>query len=157
MPGGRHIVREAVAHFGDLTRYRDHPAQEGVLLDDAGIARGVGRRRGVGLQGDQGGEATDRLQKSGPGQLVGDGDRVGGLSPGVEGGDGVEDVAVSRLVEVVHATRLDGRGDGVTGEQHGAEQRLLGIQVVGRDPSGPRSRLRSSPSVLNHLHHAGST
>jgi hypothetical protein len=34
-------------------------------------------------------------------QLVGDRDRVGRLAPAVQGGDGVEHVGVSRLVEVV--------------------------------------------------------
>ena len=75
-------------------------------------------------------------------QHLGDGDGVDRLAPAVEPADGVEDVAVGRLVEVVaDEADLGGGGDGVLRQQHGAEQRLLGREVVGRDPrSTPRGR-----------------
>ena len=101
------------------------------------------------------GQSADGLEQAGPGQLVGDRDRVGRLPPAVQGGDGVEDVAVGGLVEVVGTAGLYRGGDGVAGQQHGAEQRLLGIQVVRRDAGGARAH--SSPGVLDRLHHEGFT
>ena len=79
---------------------------------------------------------ADGVEQSGPAELVGHGDRVGRLALGVQGADGVEDVAVGGLVEVVGRAALDAGGDGVAAEQHGAEQGLLGLEVVGRDPAG---------------------
>ena len=65
--GGGDVVGNAVAHLGDLAGHRDQPAQEGVLLDDAGVAGGVGGRRRVGLQGDQRRQAADRRRAGRPG------------------------------------------------------------------------------------------
>ena len=115
-----HVVGHAVAHLGDLAGDGDEPAQQGVLLHDPGVAGRVGRGRRVGLQRDQCGQAADRLEQAGTGQLVGDGDGIGRLAPAVQGGDGVEDVAVGRLVEVVGGAGLHRGGDGVAGQQHGA-------------------------------------
>ena len=43
-----------------------------------------------------------------------------------------------RLVEVVgQQVQLGYRGDGIPGEQHGSEDRLLGLEVVRRDPTPP--------------------
>ena len=67
-------------------------------------------------------------------QLLGHRHRVGRLAGAVERADGVVDVAVGRTVEVVDRHRLDRGGDGVAAQQHGAQQRLLGLEVVGRDP-----------------------
>ena len=136
--GPRDVVGQAVADLGDVAGDGDEAAEEGVLLDDAGVAAGVADGRGARLQGDEDGRAPHRLQQVGPGQLVGHRDRVGRLALGVEGGDGVVDVAVGRLVEVVGVELdLDRGHDGVAAEEHGAEQGLLGLEVVGRD-AGPR-------------------
>src|SRR5438045_2021049 len=80
------------------------------------------------------GLAADGVERSGPSQLLGDGDRVGGLARAVERGDGLEDVGVRRLVEVVDADRFYRGCDRVLRQQHRAEQRLLGLQVVRRYP-----------------------
>ena len=97
------VVGQVVAELGDLAGHADQPAQQGVLLDDAGVAAGVGGRRRVGLQRDRVGRAADGVEQAGPAQLVGHRDRVGRLARGVQRADGVEDVAVGRLVEVVGA------------------------------------------------------
>ena len=136
------VVGHVVAELGDLAGDADEPPQQRVLLDDPGVAGGVGRGRRRGLEVDQGAGAADGLEQAGPPQLVGDGDGVGRLALGVERGDGVEDVAVGRLVEVVDGDDLDGRRDGVARQQHGPEQRLLGLEVVGRDPARGRSGRR---------------
>jgi hypothetical protein len=47
--------------------------------------------------------------------------------------DGVEDVRVRGLVEVVGPHHTGRRGDRLGLEHHCAEQRLLGREVVGRD------------------------
>jgi hypothetical protein len=104
-----------------------------VLLDDAGVAGGVGggRRRRHDLH--QRAVATDHVEHAGPAQLVGHGDRVDRLTAGVEGVDGVEDVGVGRLVEVVGPDHAGGVGDGLLVEHHRPEQRLLGLEVVRGD------------------------
>ena len=86
---------------------------------------------------------ADRLQQAVAPELVGHGDGVDGLAGRVKGMDGVEDVRVRRLVEVVGPHDAGGRGDGLGLEHHRPEQRLLGREVVGRDrgcrvPAGGR-------------------
>ena len=81
--------------------------------------------------------AADRVEQSGAPELVGDRDRVGRFTLAVERFDRLEDVAVRGLVEVVGPARLEGGRDRVARQQHRTEQRLLGLQVVRRDPAGP--------------------
>ena len=108
--------------------------QERVLLDDAGVALRVGGGRGGRLEVDQRGHAPHRVEQAGPPQLVGDGDGIGGLAGRREVGDGLEDVPVSRLVEIGGGEHLRRHRDGVFRQEHGAEQRLLGLEVVRRNP-----------------------
>ena len=77
---------------------------------------------------------TDPGQVTALGQLVGDGDRVGGLPAAEEVEHGIEDQLVRRAVEVVRLDRLEVLGDRVLVEQHRAEHRLLGVEVLRRDP-----------------------
>ncbi len=132
--GGGHVVGDAVAHFGDFARHRYHPAQEGVLLHDPGVSARIRGGRRVGLQRHEGGQATRRVEQPGPAQFVAHRHRVGRLTLVVQDVDGLEDVGMGRLVEVLRPACLHGRGDGVARQEHGPEQGLLGIQVVGRDP-----------------------
>ncbi len=100
-----------------------------------------------GLEGDEGGGTADGVEQPGSPQLLGDGDRVGGLAGGRQRGDGLEDVAVGRLVEVLGVEDLRGDGDGVLGEEHRPEEGLLGLEVVGRGP--PRSgRARNGTGLV---------
>jgi hypothetical protein len=55
-----------------------------------------------------------------------------GLALAVQVDDDVEDRLVGRLVEVGRAHDLDDVGDGVLGQQHAAEHRLLGGDVLRR-------------------------
>ena len=121
---------------------RDEPAQQGQLLDDPGVAAGGGGGRGAGLQGDEQRRAADGVEQLVAAQDVGDGDGVDRVAPAVERQDGVEDVAVGRLVEVVAGDAgLGGHRDGVAGEQHGPQQRLFGIEVVRAGPGRQRPAL----------------
>src|SRR6185437_3911354 len=102
--------------------------------DDPRVVAGV-RRRGHG--GDERVEVrgpADAGQFAAPGQLVGDGDGVGGLTARVE----VEDRLVHQLVRWAVVIRrpddLDDVGDGVLRQQHAAQDALLSGDVVGRHP-----------------------
>jgi hypothetical protein len=105
--------------------------------------------------------AADLVEQAGAAQLVGDGDRVGRRARGVEGPHGIEDVLVGRAVEVLGAQPLlADRTDGVARQQQGAEDGLLGLQVVGRHPPGARAArlLAVSPdpstaTAVPPLHH----
>jgi hypothetical protein len=147
-----HVFRHAVADLGDLAGHADEPAQQGVLLDDAGVAGGVGGGRGGGHDVDQHLVAAHRVEQAVAPQLVGHRDRVDWLAAGVEGVDGVEDVGVGRLVEVVGPQDAGGDGDRLGLEHHGAEQRLFSLEVVGRDASTPggAGRLRRGGHVGDH-------
>jgi len=46
-----------------------------------------------------------------------------------------EVMAVGGLVEVLGVADLHGDGDGIPRQEHGAEQRLLGFQIVGWYPA----------------------
>ena len=74
--------------------------------------------------------AAGPLQLAGLGELVGDGDDVGGLAVRVQREDRVEDDLVLGNVEVDAADGLDDVGDRVLAEQHAAERALLGEQIV---------------------------
>ena len=128
------VVERLVAQLCDLVGGGDQAPQQRLLLDDAGVVLGVGDRRGPGLERDQRGRTAHGVEHAGRGELLGHGDRVHALSGAVEGLDRREDVAVRRLVEVVLGDDVRHRRDGVLGQQHGAEERLLGIDAVGRDP-----------------------
>ena len=122
-----------------------------MLLDDPGIAAGVGGGRRVGLEGDQRGRPPDGLEQPSSAALIGHGDGVGRLSLAVEGADRFEDVTVSRFVEIVGRTHLHRRRDGVTRQEHGADQALLGLQVVGWYPT-PAPSLAAA-NVVEGLDH----
>ena len=119
------------------------------------------------MSGVQVGLAADPLQVAALGQLVGDGDRVGRLAAAVEVEDRVVDQLVGGPVEVGAAQSLDAVGDRVLGQQHAAEDGLLGVDVLRGNPlvaAGVRrrqSRTRScstpqeTPAQLPVLNDAG--
>ena len=80
---------------------------------------------------------ADRVEQVSAPQLLCDSDRVDRLAGAVQRGDGLEDVTVRRLVEVVAGHDLDGRRHRGGRQQHRAEQRRLCIEVVGRNPTDP--------------------
>ena len=129
------VVGLAVGQLGDVACDVDQAPQDRRVLHDAGVVGGVrDRRRGV-LQGVQRLHAADLLEQPSPAQFVGDGDRVGGRACRVKGADGVEEMLVSRFVEVVGPEALLADGtDRVAREQQRAEHRFLGLQVVRRQP-----------------------
>ena len=86
-------------------------------------------------------------------QFVGNGRGVGTLAPGVQRADGVEYVRVARLVEIVGRDVSLERGSHRVGrQQHRAQERLLGLQVVRGDPGAGSASLRAT-GVVDRLHH----
>ncbi len=140
-----HVVGHRVPDLGYLAPDLDQPAQQGVLLDDAGVAPGIG---GGGRGGEDLAEhrrTTHGVEQARPSKLVGDGHRVHRLAGGVEGVDGVEHVTVRGLVEVRCRDDPGRGGDRLGRQQHGPEQRLLCTEVVGRHP--PRTRTEGGCSL----------
>jgi len=78
------------------------------------------------------GRAAEPDQLTAPLQLRGHRDGDGGLAAAVEIEDAVVDRLVRGTVEVVRAQDLDDVGDRVLGQQHPAEDGLLGRQVLRR-------------------------
>jgi iron complex transport system ATP-binding protein len=83
--------------------------------------------------------APDLFQHATAPELLDGGDRVDRIASAVDPPKGVEDRAVRRLVEVLGLDHLDDVGDGLGRQHHGAENGLLRLQVVGRDPFGSKT------------------
>ena len=156
------VLGHRVADVGDVPGDADELAQQRVLLDDLGVVARVGDRRRVGLQRNEDGRVPDRLEHPRALQLVGHRHRVDGLAPLHERLDGAEDVPVRRLVEVGRRALLYPDRRRVVGEEHGAEQRLLGLDVMGRHPRAGRHGVRGRPQraragVVKGLDHGSPT
>ena len=134
-----------VAELDDPGSGLDEAPQRGLLGDDLGVVRGV---RGGGDGRDQRvqvGGAAEADQVAPALQLRGDRDRVGGLAAAVEVEDALVDGLVRGAVEVVGPQDLDDVRDRVLAQEHAAEHRLLGGEVlrglpVERRQVGTRSR-----------------
>ena len=96
------------------------------------VVAGVGRGRHRRDQGVQIGRPADPAQQPAAVQLGGHRHRVGRLAPPVEIQDGVVDVLVRRAVEVAGPQPLQHVGDRVLAQQHAAQHRLLGREILRR-------------------------
>src|SRR5207249_10945657 len=83
-------------------------------------------------------------------QFLHGGNGVDRLAPRVDRQDRLVDALVSRTIEVVGLDDLDYCGDGVAGQHHRAENRLLRLEVVRWHAFGPRG----APEVLNGPYHS---
>ena len=119
--GGGHVVGRLKAQLGDLRRGRDQTPQEGVLLDHLGVMDRVGHRCRRALQLDERAGAADGVQQAVAGQLVGHQDGVDRRTRGVETGDGIEHVAVGRLIKIGCLQALHRIADGRRTQQHRAQ------------------------------------
>jgi hypothetical protein len=157
------VLGDAVTELGDLPGHRHQAPQQSVLLDDPCVVVGVADGRGVGLERDEDRGIADGLEQPPTAEFLGDRHPVGGLPLAEQRRDGREDVSVGRLVEVLRPADLHGRGDGVPGQEHGTEQRLLGFEIVGRYATGwPGAALvggqeSAGPRVVKRLNHGPST
>ena len=111
----------------------DEGAQHALLADDAGVVGGVGRRRHELGQRVHELATPGALEHALALELGAEGDDVDLLAPVVQREDGAVDEPVRVAVEVVGRERLGDRRDGVGVDEHGAEHRLLGLEVVRRE------------------------
>ena len=144
------VVREAVPELRDLARDADESTEQRVLLDDVRVAPGVGDRRRGRLQIDEHARPADRVEQVRAAELLGDRDRVDGLAGAVQRRDRLEDVPVRRLVEVVARDDLDRGRDRAGRQQHRAEQRGFGVEVVRRNPPNPSGSPRGVGGAVGH-------
>ena len=155
LPAPNLALVAAVTQLDDPGAGLDEPPQDGLLRHDLGVERRVGSRRhrtGEGVQVDR---TADSRQSAGLVQFGGDGHHVGRLAAGEQVEDDLVDRRVRRLVEVDGAQLFHDIGDGVLAEQHAAEDRLLGGQVLRRLPVELARRVRracSGPPVVDHRH-----
>ena len=91
--------------------------------------------------------AADVLQHAGALQRFDAGDDVDGLALGVQPTEDLVDPAVGGAIEVVGLQDLDDVGDGLRGEHHGAQDRFLGLDVLGRNA-------RVAPGDPTHVFHS---
>ena len=142
------VVGLRVGEIGDLAGHADHPPQHGSVLHDLRVARRVRNgRRGV-LQFEQELGTADLVEQTVAAQLVGNRDDVDRLAGGHEPANRRVHVLVCRLVEVLHLEAELGNGaDHLTRQQQRAEEALLGVQVVWRDPSTLEASRRAGSSV----------
>ena len=142
-----HVVGSAVADLSDLVGRTDEAPQSGVFLDDPGVLGGAGGGGSRRLEFQQQARSAYLVQQSGPGQGLSHGDRISRLSRGVQATDRLEHVTVRGLVEVLGVDDLQRVGNGVARQQHGAEERGLGVEVVRRDPCTRRTVGRAGTPV----------
>jgi hypothetical protein len=117
------VVGPAEGKLGDIPRNADELSQQGVVLNDFGVARRVRHRgRGAGeLHKNR--AAADGVEQPSPAKFFGDCDGIDGLAAGQEHPDGFVDVLMRGLVEVVWVEPELGNGAYcISREQHGAEE-----------------------------------
>jgi hypothetical protein len=103
-----------------------------VPAHDCGVETGVRGRRNRRDQRVQVRRAPDTSELAALLQLIGDGEGIGGLAAAVQVEDRLVDGLVRGAVEVVPPQHLDDVGDRVLGQEHAAEHRLLGCDVLWR-------------------------
>ena len=122
----------------DLLADPDQPPQRRHLADDPRVVRRIGRC------GNERGELVDSVAAAGAVELapllerVDQRDRVDRLAARVEGEGRPIDLGVTLAVEVGRVEDLADGPDRARGEQHRAEDGLLGVEILRRD----RGRLR---------------
>ena len=128
----RHVDRRVIGDVDHVLADRDQRAPRGEIVDGAAIVAGVDD--GDGFGGEAGEIVRDRHVAD---LLVGrqeglDRHRIGHLAHADELGRNLEDLAVQRLVEMAGLQEIRDPVEGVVVDQDRAEQRLLGLDVVGR-------------------------
>ena len=119
----------------DLLGRAEQAPQQRVLLDDPRVVAGVAGGRDLVGEALDLGAATGGVELAGLREELGDGERVDRLVALIEGLDRLVDEPVALAVEVV-TVQADVGEDGVQrrrGDHHRAEDRALGVEVLGRD------------------------
>ena len=119
-----------VAELRDLGAGGDHVAQNGALMDDFGVIRGVGRGGYGGDERMQVVDAADLVEVAVLEQFVGDEHGVHRLRRGEQVDDGLVDGLMLGLVEVGDLDHLADFADGVLAHQHAAQHGHFRIVVM---------------------------
>ena len=121
-----------VADTGDPAGRPDEVAEHGLALDDPGVLGGVDGSGRLVRQAREIGTPADRVELLTPFERLGDGHDVDGLAPLEEVEDGRVDPPVGLAVEVLGAEELGHLDDRVAIDEDGAQDRLLGLETLGR-------------------------
>jgi len=145
------VIDALVAQRCDRTARRDERPQRRLLEDDRGVVLGVERGgNGVGEEG-QVGRAPDLLELPHLPQTLSNGDEIRGLPPLEQLEDRGVDRPVRTPVEVLRPQPLSHLGDRVAVQQHRAEDALLRLEAVRRDPLQRRRRPPHRPITSRTL------
>ena len=139
----------------DVVARADQAAQRRHLVDDPGVVGGVRRGRDERRELVHPLLAADVGQLAQPVELVDERDRVDRLALRVQPERGAVDRRVGLAVEVAGIEDLADRPDCAGGEHHRPEDRLLGIEVLGRDRSGCEPWVQGRRQGCGRLCHAG--
>ncbi len=130
--GGRAFQVAVERVVDDRLADLDELAAQVAVADLAAVILGVDDRHHRGGEADQIGRPPDFLQRLVLVEHALEGDRGGDLAAVDQPAAGLEDAAVHRIGEVLDPQELRHPLVGAVVHQHGAEQRLLGLQVVRR-------------------------
>jgi hypothetical protein len=129
-----------VALVDHLARGLDHPPRGALALDDLGVVDDVVDRRHPQGQLAEEGQAADRVELAQALQLGLDRDRIDRLGLGLEVAHGHEHGLVLRAVEVLDLERVELRQH-LVAQEHAAQDRGFGVEVMGEDPPGHGRRI----------------
>jgi hypothetical protein len=128
-----HVAAVLEAAFGDGAGLCNQVSEDRLGVDDAGIVLGVdGQRDGI-HQGRQKGGTADLLQPTLFLETVGQSDQVHRFATRKQVGDGGEDFLMGGAVKILRPQDFDDVQQAAVVDQNGAQQRLLGFQVLRRD------------------------
>ena len=128
------VAGALVRGVDDVGRRTDQPTPKRGIGHDLGVVGGSGRGRHLVDQIAQVQRATHIVQDAGAPQGIDGRDDVDGLALGEEHTERLIDLAVGRTVEVVCLEDLDDVGHRFGGQEHRAQDRSLGIEVLWGHP-----------------------
>ena len=110
-------------------------SQQRALAHDGCIRAHIGCGGRVAHQGSEIGKPANLFQEAGALQLLGDCDRIAGLSAAGEAADGFKDLPMVGTIEIARTHHVGDilPGDGI--QQETTEQRLLGLHGMRRSPN----------------------
>ena len=130
------IALAAVAHADNARACFDESTQDRLLAHDAAVVVRISRSGHHRDEGVQVVGATDARELTNAAKLCSNSHGISRLTLAVKIENRAVDDLVIRAVEVTLAHQLDDVGDGILRQKHGADNRLLGCDVIGRSAIG---------------------